>query len=213
MNHPVRAFLFTHYWWLVTLIVVVAVPLVVLVSRPDNVAGNIVALCAGALGVVYFIQKQKLEELQLFERLFTRFNERYAAINADLQRIVAGQEPDEVVARRVLDGYFNLCAEEYLFYEQGRILPSVWRAWCRGMLTYLECVVIREYWEAEVSRDSHYGLTSEVIRRGAGCYPGAEEVAPNKALQQTGTASSLLAGRHSAASAGELGHSAEGQGR
>jgi len=182
MNHPVRVFLFTHYWWLVTLIVAVAVPVVVLMSRPDNLAGNIVALCAGALGVVYFIQKQKIEELQLFERLFTRFNERYAALNADLQRIVAGQEPVEAAVRRVLDGYFNLCAEEYLFQEQGRILPSVWRAWCLGMLSYLECVAIRKYWEAEVSRDSHYGLTSEAIRHGAGCRPKGEAVAPPQAL-------------------------------
>src|SRR4051812_17616930 len=128
MNHPIRAFLFTHYWWIVTLIVVAAVPIIVFVSRPDNVAGNVVALCAGSLGIIYFIQKQKIEELQLFERLFIRFNERYAALNADLQQIVAGDTQDEGTVRRVLDGYFNLCAEEYLFYEQGRILPAVWRA-------------------------------------------------------------------------------------
>jgi hypothetical protein len=180
MNHPVRVFLFTLYWWIVTLIVAVAGPVIVLVSRPENVAGNIVGLCVGALGVVYFIQKQKIEELQLFERLFTRFNERYAAMNADLQRIAAGQEPDEGAARRVLDGDFNLCAEEYLFFEQGRILPSVWRAWCRGMLAYLECEVIRKYWEAEVSRDSQYGLTTDAIRRGAGCHPSGEASAPNQ---------------------------------
>ena len=188
MNHPVRVFLFAHYWWIVTLVVAVAVPVTVLVSQPDNVAGNIVALCAGALGVVYFIQKQKIEELQLFERLFTRFNERYAAMNADLQRIAAGQEPDEGTARRVLEGYFNLCAEECLFYEQGRILPSVWRAWCRGMLAYLGCEAIRKYWEAEVSRDSHYGLTSDTIRRGAAWRPRGEVVAPNDPASAAGAA-------------------------
>src|SRR4051794_34708631 len=99
MNHPVRVFLFAHYWWLVTLVVAVALPVIVQVSRPDNVVGNVVALCAGALGVVYFIQKQKIEELQLFERLFTRFNERYGELNADLQRIVAGQELEVGAAR------------------------------------------------------------------------------------------------------------------
>ena len=31
MNHPVRVFLFTHYWWIVTLLVAVAVPGIVLV--------------------------------------------------------------------------------------------------------------------------------------------------------------------------------------
>ena len=112
-------------------------------SQPDNVPANVVALCAGALGVVYFIQKQKIEELQLFERLFNRFNEQYAVMNADLKKIVAGQEPDEGKFRGLLDRYFNLCAEEFLFYEQGRILPCVWQAWCRGMLAYLACDAIR----------------------------------------------------------------------
>ena len=180
MNHPVRVFLFAHYWWIVTLVVAVAVPVTVFVSRPDNVDGNIVALCAGALGVVYFIQTQKIEELQIFERLFTRFNKRYAAMNADLQLIAAGHQPDESTVRQVLDRYFNLCAEEYLFYEQGRILPSVWRAWCRGMLAYLGCEAIRKYWEAEVSRDSHYGLTSDAIRCGAAWRARGEAITPNR---------------------------------
>jgi hypothetical protein len=186
MNHKVRVFLFAHYWWIVTLFLAAAIPALVLASRPEYAAGNVVALCAGALGVVYFIQKQKIEELQLFERLFTRFNERYAAMNADLQRIAAGSESDADVTRRVLDGYFNLCAEEYLFYEQGRILPSVWRAWCRGMLSYLEREAIRKYWESEVTSDSHYGLTSDVIRLGAGSGPRNKAAVPDRVVSPTG---------------------------
>lgn len=168
MNHPVRAFLFAHYWWIVTLAVLVAVPLIVYLSLPGNVPGNVIALFAGALGVVYFIQKQRLEELQLFERLCTQFNARYAIMNPDLQRVAAGEELDKDTIRRLLDGYFNLCAEEYLFYSQGRILPCVWRSWCRGMHTYLQCGAIREYWDRECTHDSHYGLTTEVITRGVG---------------------------------------------
>lgn len=168
MNHPVRTFLFTHYWWIVTVVVMVAVPLIVYVSRPDNVPGNVLTLFAGALGVVYFIQKQRLEELQLFERLCTQFNARYAEMNADLQLIANGQEEDANKVRQVLDAYFNLCAEEYLFYSQGRIMPCVWRAWCRGIRVYLDCGTIQAFWEREVTSDSHYGLTTEVINVGAG---------------------------------------------
>ena len=142
---------------------------VVAYSRPDNVPGNLVALCVGALGVVYFVQKQKNDDLQLFERLFTRFNERYAAMHADVQWVAAGRDAGGDVARdrEVLDAYFNLCAEEYLFYREGRILPPVWRAWCRGITAHLESDRVRAYWEAEELRGSHYGLTREVIRRGA----------------------------------------------
>jgi hypothetical protein len=180
MNHPVRVFLFKHYWWITALVVIAAVSVIVSVGQPDTVTGSIVTLGVGALGVVYFVQKQKIEELQLFERLFTQFNVRYAAMNADLQRVATGQEADAARIRHVLDDYFNLCAEEYLFYEQGRILPSAWRAWCRGICTYLECEQIRMYWDREVSRDSHYGLTSDIIRQGAVLPTNRSAAAPNQ---------------------------------
>jgi len=123
VNHPVRAFLFRHYWWITTLVVLAAIPLIITVSRPDTVTGTLLRFAFGALGVVYFVQKQKLEEVQLFERLFTRFNERYAVLNDNLQAVRSGTVQDSAEVRRVLDDYFNLCAEEYLFFEQGESCP------------------------------------------------------------------------------------------
>jgi hypothetical protein len=55
MNHPFRVFLFNHYWWITAVVVVTAVPVIVNVSRPDTVTSSVVALGAGALGVIYFI--------------------------------------------------------------------------------------------------------------------------------------------------------------
>src|SRR5437868_11397636 len=112
MNHPIRAFLFRHYWWITGLTAAAAAWAVVAHSRPENVPGNLVALSVAALGVVYFVQKQKLDEMQIFERLFTRFNERYACMHAEVQRVAAGRDSDLVRDREVLDAYFNLCAEE-----------------------------------------------------------------------------------------------------
>lgn len=83
-------------------------------------------MIGGAAGVVFFCKKQKIEELQIFERLFTAFNQRYAALNDGLQAIVAGTVADDAQARDCLNDYFNLCDEEYLFYREGRILPEVW---------------------------------------------------------------------------------------
>jgi hypothetical protein len=167
MNHPVRAFLFRHYPWLILAVLAVALPAVAYLSKPDNITANVATVLGGAAGVVFFVQKQKIEELQIFERLFTTFNQRYATLNEGLQAIVAGTASDDARSRDCLNDYFNLCAEEYLFYREGRILPDVWAAWCRGMLFYLQCPRIRTQWDTEAATGSHYGLTFEVIEAGA----------------------------------------------
>lgn len=163
MNNPLRTFLFTHYWW----ITAAAVAAVAVTGRPEALAANPAALLAGALGVVYFVQKQKLDELQLFERLFRCFNERYEAMNERLRRAIADPATDEAEFRNALDDYFNLCAEEYLFFSEGRVLPRVWRAWCRGMMVYLANGRVRQYWDAEAMTGSYYGLTFGIIQEGA----------------------------------------------
>jgi hypothetical protein len=170
MNNPVRVLLFIHYWWMILLLLVMVIT-ITLAVQPDNKVGTIVAACAGAVSVIYFVQKQKLEELELFEKLFTRFNEQYGRMNERLQAVANGTQKDEVHIRSVLDSYFNLCAEEYLFYQQGLILRSVWQAWCLGMVAYLDSPhsnAFVTYLEGEQARfESYYGLTSEVIREGS----------------------------------------------
>ena len=170
MNNPIRRFLFDNYWWIVGLILLIVIPIAIMTSRQEVVTANVATICGAALGVVFFVQKQKLEELKMFEQLFMRFNERYAKLNDRMQAIVLSDDRGgEIIhnARNTLDDYFNLCAEEYLFYEQGHIIPLVWRSWCRGMLFYLKCARVRSYWESEVSQDSHYGLSEDIIRSGS----------------------------------------------
>jgi hypothetical protein len=168
MNNPIRTWLFRFYWLIVVVVIAVAIPLTIAESKPENRTGNVATICVGALGVFYFVQKQKLDELQIFERLFTRFNERYAEMNDELQSILAGTESDGTRMRDAFNAYFNLCGEEYLFYSHGRILPLVWQSWCRGMVVYLNDARIRVHWDAEMETGSYYGLTISIIERGAG---------------------------------------------
>jgi hypothetical protein len=119
------------------------------------------------LGFCYFVQQQKLAETTLFKQLFSEFNARYDGMNGRLAAIAELDiAPDENEKVEVVD-YFNLCAEEYLFYKEGYIHPEVWRSWCRGMLWYLEREPFNSMWEIEAETDSYYGLTLTIIRRGA----------------------------------------------
>lgn len=64
--------------------------------------------------------------------------------------------------------YFDLCADGYLFFKEGYIHREVWRSWCRGMLWYLRLNHFHDIWTDEMEADSHYGLTLEKIKKGAG---------------------------------------------
>jgi hypothetical protein len=172
----VRRFFFKHCWW-VALLLAIALGGAVLRSRlPDRgaLAGGLVAI---AIGFCYFAHQQKLAEVTLFKQLFTEFNARYDRMNGRLAKIEKLQGPLQAGPRQVVVDYFNLCAEEYLFYREGYIPPEVWRAWCRGMLYYIEREPFASIWAEEYINDCYYGLTTSAIYVGAGT--------PNPALQRT----------------------------
>jgi len=161
----IRHLLFRHYWWLALGCAAAVVIFSWRMATTDRLAVVGAALPA-LLGACYFAQQQKLAETELFRDLFTRFNERYDRLNERLQVILDRSRFDGDRAAAI--DYFNLCAEEYLFFTEGYIHPKVWRAWCRGMRHYLERDPFRALWIREVEEDSYYGLTMEEIRKGAG---------------------------------------------
>ena len=117
---------------------------------------------------VFLTQKQKLEETRLFSELFMKFNERYDKLNDKIAGIKsASQNHIQNDTNNILDDYFNLCAEEYLFYKDGRIPDSVWKSWCRGMVEHLKTDVIRRYWDDAQKEGSYYDLTTEIIEKHA----------------------------------------------
>lgn len=127
----------------------------------------IVPLAAVAVSLIYFLLSQRLEETRLFKDLFSEFNLRYDALNATLQN-AKHHPPEERLPAEIheaLVDYFNLCAEEYIFYKLGYIRQEVWQAWLKGMRYYYEDGRIRELWDRELKQDSYYGFTNEHLRR------------------------------------------------
>lgn len=110
----------------------------------------------------FLIQRQKLQETKLFNDLFQQFNSRYDDLNECLLQIKTKKDDEndqlnDHEESKLVD-YFNLCAEEYLFYKRGYIPPEVWRAWREGMRFYMEDQRIRSQWEREKKTESYYGL-------------------------------------------------------
>jgi hypothetical protein len=162
----IRRFLFRNYWWLALLGVALSVSLILYFYQNGRMP-LIGSVLATFLAFCYFVQQQRLAEISLFKSLFTEFNARYDKLNGCLAQILSSNEDLTQKQRDTVIDYFNLCAEEYLFYKEGYIHSAAWKAWCRGMLSYLEHKPFSNLWQAEQATNSYYGLSLIVIRRGA----------------------------------------------
>ena len=61
---------------------------VIYLVSTDHQIKNLIAILGSLLSLLYFLQKQKLEELHLFRSLFKEFNERYDGMNEEISRII-----------------------------------------------------------------------------------------------------------------------------
>ena len=117
-----------------------------------------ISVITGITSFAYFVQKHKLEELHLFTKLFKEFNERYDSLNEKLNQIISNDKELTPADKDTLFNYFNLCGEEYLYYEEGYILPIVWKAWKNGMKIFFSNEKVKDLWYKERPTDSYYGF-------------------------------------------------------
>ena len=133
-----KHFLFRHYYWIALFLIFLVIS-IKCCGILDFDWGLAVTILGGILWSVYLVQKQKLDEIHLFKELFTKFNARYSDLNEALNRILQGDDEQELTTEEInkLYDYFNLCGEEYFFHEQGYIPSKVWKAWSNGIKIFL----------------------------------------------------------------------------
>ena len=126
---------------------------------------HLIAFATAIIAFIHFLYKQHTEETRLFHELFTDFNRRYDQLNDRLNRILNAPEEGMLSSdeKQSLYDYFNLCAEEYLFYNAGYIDETVWKAWRNGMKAYFRVEKIRSLLAVELQSNSYYGLSLEII--------------------------------------------------
>jgi len=155
-------------------VILILVCLFIVVSNLSNncnlsqaflaVSGTLVAWYIGYLQL-------RLEDDRIFKDLFEKFNMRY---DHELNDLINGIRIDSNDFERELSNkekqqlldYFNLCAEEFLWFKKGRIPADVWNAWRTGILRNISTPQIRTFYEQEVLKpnikDSFYGLVEEL---------------------------------------------------
>lgn len=112
-------------------------------------------------GIIGFLYSRHSQELQLFRELFREFNDRYDKLNEHLNEIRCRpeREPLRDSDITILHDYFNLCAEEHMYFAAGCIDVRVWRAWRNGMQYFANDPEIRAIWLRELQSDSYYGFS------------------------------------------------------
>lgn len=119
----------------------------------------LLGVLSGLFAAAFFLHRSHAEDARFFRELFEGFNARCDALNDGLCRIVEEDDgelsPEDSI--KVIN-YFNLCCEEYLFYQLGYIYPHVWRSWERGMQQYGRNSRITKLWREQQATDSYYGF-------------------------------------------------------
>ena len=154
-----KHFVFKYYFGIAILLCIGAI--ISGITLRQHIDWKLVAAFIGSvISSVFFVQKQRLEELRLFNELYTTFNSRYDALNESLNEIGRGDLGEELKPGELntLYNYFNLCSEEYFYYKQGYIFPEVWKAWRNGMKIFYQNERIRKAWANELKNDSYYGF-------------------------------------------------------
>ena len=137
-------------------------------QQPANSKNSIevlIGIVAAVAAFVHFLYSQHHQDTQTFVNLFEKFNARYDKLNERLNAILSRPKDSPLIAGHIdtLYDYFNLCAEEYLFYESGYIDERVWRAWLLGMKYFAADAAVRRLWETEIATGSYYHFTLSLL--------------------------------------------------
>ena len=164
MRYALKFWLFRHSLLFLGFALVIGIIGIIWWSVSEGDWSKLLLIGGIILPFCYFLQKQQLEETRLMKELITDFNGRYGKMNEQLQKILekskaSPESPLTPCDKKKCVDYFNLCAEEYLFYSLGYVEPHVWNAWEKGMKEYAnKDLCIMRLWKQERKSCSYYGF-------------------------------------------------------
>ncbi|MCR1025461.1 hypothetical protein NQT66_11630 [Cellulophaga baltica] len=125
----------------------------------------IVAVVAICLTYRHHKHSKKIANDRMMKELFGEFNKRYDVLNDYLEKITNHESMEYLMndhpleysfLRNKLNDYFNLCAEEYYWFKNGRIDEDLWQSWEVGMNAwYDKHNIIQEAWKEEYKSFGH----------------------------------------------------------
>lgn len=145
--------------WLSSIAGAVLVLIVYLLVPSDHRSSGVLLTVVGGIGALaFYLHRRHTEDTRLVKELLADFNERYDKMGTDLQFSLSSRGDFEKETQLRFVRYFNLCAEEWLFWRAGYIHDPVWRAWRNGMKQYANDIRVMAIWDEEAKNDSYYGF-------------------------------------------------------
>ena len=133
--------------------------LVYLVTPIGYRSGSVLVTAIGGLwALAVYLRGRHAADVRLVKELLTEFNRRYDKLGSDLQFDISKNGDFEKETELKFVRYFNLCAEEWLFWKAGYIYDPVWKAWENGMKQYAKDTRVIALWQTERATDSYYGF-------------------------------------------------------
>ncbi len=125
----------------------------------------LISLLGSIAAFFHFLYAQHKSNTDRFVALFKEFNSRFDTLNDDLNRIreLSPNTLLEPKDKQRLYDYFNLCAEEYLYFKSGYVDAEVWSSWLRGMAHFASSDAIRQIWDKELQQGSYYGFKLSLL--------------------------------------------------
>ncbi len=155
----------SYYPWLFLLLVLAANGAAYLLL-PTNLSPEAHLSITGAVAaLVHFLYSQHNHNTERFIGLFRDFNAQYDKLNDRLNTLLLkdGNLMLEAADKQLLYDYFNLCAEEYMFFKSGYIDTEVWQSWLKGMKYFASNAEVRRVWSEELESASYYGFSLALI--------------------------------------------------
>ena len=145
--------------WLSSIAGAVLVLIVYLLVSPEHRSGSVLLTVVGGIGALtFYLHRRHAEDARLVKELLLGFSERYDKLNNDLQLACWRDSRFEEDTKLQFIKYFNLCAEDWLFWRAGYIYDPVWQAWQNGMRQYSKDDRVMAIWDEEAKTDSYYGF-------------------------------------------------------
>lgn len=132
--------------------------------------GQVFAVIFASIATTYYAYlKQKSENDRMFKELFESFNDKYKLETNDVFNELRKSLPEKRIeeiknAENIVIDYFNLCAEEFLWYSRGRIPKKIWNAWKCGIIENINIPQVKSLYKREIEygEESFYGLVKEL---------------------------------------------------
>jgi len=143
-------------WCVVASAVVIVI--YVIVPSPYRSASVLLSIVASFWALAFYLHRRHADDALFVKELLTEFNERYDKLGSDLQFAIWRRGDFEKETELKFIRYFNLCAEEWLFWKAGYIYEEIWRTWENGMKQYSRDPRVIALWQKEEATDSYYGF-------------------------------------------------------